>query len=377
MTSHALFLAPEAFYPRFGGGALRSASVFEYLLRTHVVDVIAFWPGAVPGAREVLTIDLPVHSKSPVARGARNLRRYAVGRPPLVDRFSGFDAQIAGWLSGRQYDVAVVEHFWCAPYARVLRPRARRLVLDLHNVESRLNARLADAEPWPQSAMFRGFATEYERLEREWLPQYDDVLVTSGADAFKLPAERVTVYPNTIPLQEEPEVAPEHAIVFTGNLEYEPNLLAVRWFAREVWPLIRREEPALEWRLVGRNAQAIEASLQGVEGVRVLGAVEDAVVEIARTRAAVVPLLAGSGTRFKILEAWAAARPVVATTIGAEGLGGVNGQHLVIADGAEAFAAAVVRVVRAPGALGRDGRALYLERYTTDAGWRVLEAIGI
>lgn len=372
-----LFVSPEAIYPAVGGGALRSASLFEFLARRYVVDVITWHEQTIPAAREVLTLELPWHSRSRTARAARNVRRFVASRPPLLDRYSGSDDSIARWLAGRRYRLAVIEHFWCAPYARVLRPHAERLILDLHNVESRLHAMTAAASGWPQSMMFRRFAGAYQRLEREWLPWFDDVLVTSGADASRVPAERVAVFPNTIPLREVRGVPREHAIVFTGNLEYDPNIAAVRWFAAEVWPLIRRAEPGLEWRLVGRNPRAVEPYVRGAGGVRVVGEVADAVVEIARAKVAVVPLLAGSGTRFKILEAWAAATPVVSTTIGAEGLGAVDGKHLVIADTPREFAEAVVRVLRGPGDLGCNGRELYLDRYTTGAGWRLLAGLDL
>jgi polysaccharide biosynthesis protein PslH len=375
--SSALFLSPEAIYPKIGGGATRSASIFEYLAARHEVDVITFHEHAIAGARDVLVLELPRHSKSTAARAGRNLWRFAMGRPPLLDRYSGFDARISAWLNHRRYEVAVVEHFWCAPYASALRPHAERLVLDLHNIESRLQATTATASPWPASTLFRGFAAAYERLEQKWLPRYDDVLVASGVDASRVPADRVAVYPNTVPYRDAPDVPREHAIVFTGNLEYDPNVSAVQWFAREVWPFIRREEPGLEWRLVGKNAHAIESYVRGMEGVRIVGEVEDAVLEIARTKVAVVPLLAGSGTRFKILEAWAAATPVVSTSIGAEGLGAVDMKHLVIAEGAKQFAEAVVRTVRQPHRLGRNGRNLYLDRYTTEAGWKLLADLGL
>lgn len=377
----ALFLAPEALYPTIGGGAMRSASLLEFLESRHRVDVITFReefaPVAFPGARDLLILDLPHHSKAALPRGVRNLRRYALGRPPLLDRFSGFDDEIGRWLQGRKYDVAVIEHFWCAPYAAVLRPFVRRLVLDLHNIESVLSATRAESAEGPLAAMFRRFADAYATLEQKWLPMFDDVLVTSGADASRVPADRVAVYPNTIPFHEKPDIAPDHAIVFTGNLEYDPNVTAVRWFAHDIWPLIRREDPELEWRLVGKNSHAIEALVRDVEGVRIIGEVPDAVAEIARAKVAVVPLRAGSGTRFKILEAWAAARPVISTKIGAEGLGAVDGKHLIIAETPAPFAKATLRILRSSGDLGSDGRELYLQRYTNDAGWKILSDIGL
>jgi len=127
---------------------------------------------------------------------------------------------------------------------------------------------------------------------------------------------------------------------------------------------------------VGRNPQAVEPLLRGVPKVHLTGAVDDALAEIAAAVVVIVPLRSGSGTRFKILEAWAAQRAVVSTTIGAEGLGARDGQHLLIADDPAAFAHAIIRLLNDAelrANLGAAGRALYLEKFTWPAAWRMLE----
>jgi glycosyltransferase involved in cell wall biosynthesis len=165
-------------------------------------------------------------------------------------------------------------------------------------------------------------------------------------------------------------------VVFSGNMEYHPNLSAVRFFRAEVWPRLRERWPSLVWRLVGKNAEAVSRFTSGDPRIEVTGAVEDAVRELARARVGVVPLLAGSGTRIKILEAWAAGLPVVSTTIGAEGLPACDGEHLVMADGGPAFAAAVSAVLENPGLrrnLARAGRLLLDKEFTWEAAWKKLE----
>jgi glycosyltransferase involved in cell wall biosynthesis len=171
----------------------------------------------------------------------------------------------------------------------------------------------------------------------------------------------------------------DNAIVFSGNLEYHPNIEAVRWFAAEIWPLVHSQHSDLEWRLVGCNPHAVEGLVRGLPGARLIGPVEDALREIAAGSVAIVPLRSGSGTRFKILEAWAAGRAVVSTSIGAEGLDARDGEHLVIADTAEEFAEAVSRLLLdAPlrALLGAAGRELYLEKFTWPAVWSRLDEQG-
>jgi glycosyltransferase involved in cell wall biosynthesis len=283
-------------------------------------------------------------------------------------------------LQGRHYRAAVIEHFWCAPYAPCLRPHCELLVLDLHNVESELARSHAQATRGLQSAAFSRFASAYRRLEREWLPHFDIILVASEEDRQRIGHRNVHVYPNALPEIARPSVREAACIVFSGNLEYHPNVEAVRWFHAQVWPRVRERLPGIEWRLVGRNAAAVAGLVAGSERVKVVGPVEDAIQALAEASGCVVPLRSGSGTRFKILEAWAAERAVVSTSIGAEGLGGKPGEHLLIADDPESFVEAIVRLMENPDRrrqLGESGRALYLDRYTWSSAWRALEAAGL
>ena len=152
------------------------------------------------------------------------------------------------------------------------------------------------------------------------------------------PRATVAVYPNALPATPRPPAGDQESIVFSGNMEYHPNLSAVRFFRLEIWPRLRDRWPRLVWRLVGKNPAAVQRFTRGDPRIEVVGPVQDAVSELARSRVAVVPLLSGSGTRLKILEAWAAAVPVVSTALGAEGLPVRDGENVLVADSAESFA---------------------------------------
>lgn len=376
----ALVVSPEAPYPLTGGGALRTASVLEYFFsRGYRVDLVLFgieggWDPreALPAGRfgDVLLLRLPVHSKGAAAKVWRNAVRLVRGVPPLLDRFAGFDGSLARWLEGRRYDVAVLEHFWSAPYGKLVRSHAGRMILDLHNIESQWHERLGAMERWPLGWGHRRFAAAYRRLEAALWESYDEVLIPSETPGMR-------VYPNAIPWRDCPAAGNGKSFVFSGNLEYHPNIQAVKWFRSAVWPQVKRQCPDWRWRIVGKNSFAIEDQVRGDGGIEVTGAVEDAIAELARSQMAVVPVLSGSGTRVKIIEAWAAGIPVVSTTIGAEGLHAVNGEHLILADDAGAFAEAMGRLVREPGlrmAIGQAGRRLFEREYTWAAAWKTLDA---
>ena len=243
----ALVLAPETPYPVAGGGALRTASLLHYLAFRYDVDLVVFrQPGApdprrqLPAGlvRQVWVVDLPAHSRTLAARAVRNALRAARRVPPLVDRFAGFGREIERALEGRRYEVGIVEHSWCAPYGEQMAKVCGRTVLDLHNIESVLDERCAQVESGATAWAHRVFSRAALKLERTWLPRFSEVLTASQIDAERAraiaPGARVTVYPNALPLTPLPPRANEDAIVFSGNMEYHPNISAVRFFRREV-----------------------------------------------------------------------------------------------------------------------------------------------
>jgi polysaccharide biosynthesis protein PslH len=389
MPGRALFLVPEAPYPTHGGGAMRSASVLEYLAQRYDVDVVVFRePGArdpaglfPPGiARDIQVLELPHHRQDPISRAARNAGRLARGVPPLVDRFAGFARSISAFVGGRRYDIAIVEHFWCAPYWEQVAPVSTRTALDLHNIESALHARCARVESGPQAlahSVFHGAARDLEAL---WLPRYDRVFAASHEDAQIAraisPRATVMVYPNAIPFVTKPVATERDVVAFSGNLAYHPNVSAVRYFHDEIWPTLRQRWPALVWRLIGKNPDAVRKHTNGDARIEVCGPVENAIQELASAKVVVVPLLAGSGTRFKVIEAWAAGRAVVATPIGAEGLPARHGDNLLLADDARSFADAVSLLLTSPDLrvkLGETGRALFESNFTWENAWQKLD----
>lgn len=387
----ALFLSPEAPYPLAGGGALRSASLLQWLSERYDVDLVVFREPGAPDPRAALppnlvrdasVLDLRYHSGELSARAWRNFRRFLRGAPPLNDRFAGYGGQLERILAGHElYDLAVVEHFWCAGYAPVLRPRCRQLVLDLHNIESNLHVRCAATGSPVERVLMQRFGRALLELERKWLPQYDKVLVTSEDDARR--ASEISagcqpvVYPNAIPYVTQPLRRTEPVVIFSGNLQYHPNREAVRFFRRRIWPAIRTRFPEVRWRLVGKNPDAVRQVVADDPRIELTGPVEDAIAEIARGQVAVAPLLAGSGTRVKILEAWAAGVPMVTTAVGAEGLLTRDGVDAVIRDSPEEFAAEVIRLLGSPALrekLGDAGRRRYENHYTWRAAWEKLDA---
>ena len=267
----ALFLTPEAPYPLAGGGSLRTASLLEYLALHYAVDVIVFrQPGApdpaglIPAAwlaASPCSICLPTAAASPPAPCATRAAWCAVSRRWwTASRVSSGRSPSA--LEGARYDMGVIEHFWCAPYLEQLSPACARTVLDLHNVEPCCTRA---ARQWRAAPRRR--RTAFSRApRRNWSAPgcraFPLVLATSHADADLAraiaPQAQVAVYPNALPPTPLPPAGDEEAVVFSGNMEYHPNLSAVRFFRQEVWPRLRERWPDLVWRLVGKNPGAVQ-----------------------------------------------------------------------------------------------------------------------
>ena len=383
-----LILTPEPPYPLHGGGAFRIASLVHYFARKAAVDLILFsergQPAVLPAGlvRSQKVIPLPVHDKSSLSRYLRNARRAVRGVPPLIDRLAGFGDELDALLAGSHYDAGIVEHFWAAPYLPRIARVCEKTVLDLHNIESVLHARSAATSSGLMAAGHSRFADRCRAYEADLLPRYSLVLATSQDDAATVlqmaPTARVAVYPNALPPSEIPAVEEEPVVVFSGNFEYHPNVDAVAWLASAVWPEIRRRCPDLRLRLVGRGDKFIRHLLPSGLDIEVTGPVEDARVAIARGRVVIAPLRSGSGTRVKILEAWAAARPVVATSLAAEGLDCRDNEHLIIANTPESFGTSIAELNADPSRrteLALQGHRLLEERYTWPAVWKLLDPI--
>jgi glycosyltransferase involved in cell wall biosynthesis len=384
-------ISPEAPYPLDGGGALRTASLLHYLGAHYEVQLIVFQhpgqhtEGMLPAGliSRYSPIPLVPHRNDLLSRSLRNAVRIVRMRPPLPDRFSGYEAAIEQAIDGRQFDVAVLEHFWSASYLPLVKRSARLTVLDLHNIESEWHRSCAAAGGLLRGQVHSRFARAALTIEKKLLPLSDliltTLLTTSAEDAGRVhrisPGTRVVVYPNSLPARHSLPGEGEFVIAFSGNLEYEPNRTALAWTLKEIWPPLRARYPQLVFEIIGKNPNAIPEELREVPGTRYSGPVEDVEPYLARARVCMAPLLSGSGTRLKIIEAWAARRAVVSTSIGAEGLGAVTGRSILLADNAAAFVEAVARLLddaELRQNIARCGRERYERFFTWNASWNTL-----
>ena len=247
-----------------------------------------------------------------------------------------------------------IEHSFLAPFRDAV-PHGSpcRTILSFHNLgetqyRSMLRMRSGALEKlgWlVKAALMRGW-------EARHAARFDRCLVVSDIDGQRLRAvaadAAVSLVPNgvdTAALRPLPEAAAGKGLLFVGHLRYPPNIDAVRFLACHILPALRVRIPEARLTVVGEGAPSVLREFSGRDDMELVGRASSLLPYYQDARVAVVPLRAGGGTRLKILEAMALGRPVVSTPLGCEGLAVEDGKHLLVANDAEGFAAAVMRLL--------------------------------
>jgi len=271
-------------------------------------------------------------------------------------------------------DLLQVEYAQLVPYAGDISAATR--VLDLHNIESSLVRSIAVLRRAPLRIPLQFEATRLRRLEDAAFGSFDAVTVVSETDRARLRSEGATTLlcPNGWDATERVPLGDTKIVVFVGLLGWGPNEDAAVWIAKEVWPAVLERVPEAKLLLVGRDPSSRVLDLR-TDTIEVTGSVPEVHPYLARARVATAPLRAAGGSRLKILEALANGRPVVATSMGAEGLEDLVGNGIVIANSASETVEALVELLekreRAE-ALGKAGHDAVRARHSWDATLRPL-----
>jgi sugar transferase (PEP-CTERM/EpsH1 system associated) len=396
-----LFLTHRLPYPPDKGDRIRSWHMLDHLARRWEVDLGCLSDDHGDAAHLPLLRQrcATVHCE-PVAGGlraaARTLWRARPGLPLTLGWFHapGLQAWVEAALATGRHDAVFVYSSAMAPYVmgRAGRGQPRR-VLDLVDVDSeKWQAYAAAAQP-PRRQLWAREARTLLAFERRAARFFDRTLLVSEAECARFLAlapeasGRAGWVENGVDLgffdpalphaNPYPPGAP--ALVFTGTMDYLPNIEAVRDFAREVMPRLRAAPGpggTPEFHIVGARPTAEVRALAGLPGVHVTGRVPDTRPYIAHAAAAVAPLRVARGIQNKVLEAMALARPVIASSPAFEGIQARAGRDLLVADGAEATARAVQAVLRGewPG-LGPAARAAVARGHDWAATLRPLDAM--
>jgi glycosyltransferase involved in cell wall biosynthesis len=345
--------------PRYGGAA-RVLALLSRLARRHEVHLLTFVDGEPDEAqREALEsicetvgfVRQPM--PRPAARRPLYLARTMAGRtPPYIAVFDSpaMRERIRERLAA---GIDIVQLEWTQMAQYCLAEAADRTVLTEHDIFWRsLASYEAAAPPGPAKAIRGRRAAQMRAWELEALSRVAGVFTVSDADRDELredlPGTRVETVPSGADMayysldESAPAMADERCprFVLVGGLAHEPNLDALSWLAGEVMGRIRATLPDATVDVIGGDASAAARRYEG-NGIRLLGFVEDTRPFLAGA-ISLAPIRIGGGVRMKVIEAMAAGSPVVATSLGASGLGLADGEQALIADGADDFARAAV-----------------------------------
>jgi len=375
-----LFLTQVLPYPLDAGPKVRAYHMLRHLSARHEVTLASFVRGddTAAAVEHLRNICAAVHTV-PIRRSTwRNLRAgikgIATGLPVVIarDEMAEMAETLRRLAHETPFDVVHADQLSMAGYGQMTvrfssppsGPRRPRALLDEHNAVYVLAERIAEGETHlARHALAAREAAAFARYEAAMCRAYDAILTVTAEDRDRLlmlcppegravQAQKFATIPicvdpqQTLAVRHQPAAAP--TILHLGTMFWPPNVAGVLWFAREALPLIHRELPEVRFVVVGKNPPAEVRALTADSRVEVIGYVADPEPYLAAADAFVVPLHAAAGMRVKIVDGWLWGLPIVATPIGAEGIEVRDGENILIAGDAAAFAAAVLRLLNDP-----------------------------
>jgi sugar transferase (PEP-CTERM/EpsH1 system associated) len=391
-----LFLTSQLPYPPHQGGAIRTYNMIVNLAPCHEIHLLSFVnsPDDVERAaplrqycRTIQAVRVPQRSSL-----KRLLTTLFSPLPDMALRLPSveFRRKLAARLERERFDVVQVESIEMAPYAMGdvgWKMEHRPLwVFDDYNVEYVLQQRAFETDvrhPRRWIGALYSFIQwqKLRRYEAAVCQRVDRVIAVSEADKEILqklgPGVEVAVIRNGVdtrtyhPGQIYSLVLEPHSIVFTGKMDFRPNIDAVLWFCHQVLPLIKTQVPDVHFYIVGQKPPQRLRPLAEDPAVTLTGYVDDVKPYIAGAGVYAVPLRIGGGTRLKIMEAMALGKAIVSTSLGCEGYPVTSGRELVIADTPQDFARCMVELLgdaQRRAELGLTGRRFVEERYD----WRAI-----
>jgi sugar transferase (PEP-CTERM/EpsH1 system associated) len=384
-TKRLLWVKTDAMLPLDKGGKIRSFNMLRHIARKASVDYVCFASQTLgpDDRRQLESMFHGFYEVMPADPDRMNWKymtnlalAHAVGKPFTLCNYQSrqMAAKIEELSRSNTYDALICD--FLGPALNFAPELRRKTVLFQHNVEHVLWERQAQQEKRPWRKLV--YAREYrlvKRFEDALCRDFRRVICVSDEDAgilrkrFGIPhvfSVDTGVDTDYFTLSNDPPIP--NRIVFTGSMDWLPNIDAMAWFVEEIFPKARKAIPKAELSIVGRNpGPQIQQLSKKDPRIIVSGKVSDVRPWMAQGEVFIVPIRVGGGTRLKIYEAMAMGLPVISTTIGAEGLRYSHGENILIANRVEDFAMAVVDLLQDPErrlSIGRAARDFVVENYS-------------
>ncbi|MHA1251120.1 MAG: glycosyltransferase family 4 protein [Candidatus Helarchaeota archaeon] len=359
-----LILTPQLPFPPDNGAKIREFYLLKHLSDKYNITLFSF----IKSSKEinfvqklekycnrVETVVIKRHSKLYHLPG---IFWYLIRFEPPENKFffsKEMQRKIMRIIKKEHFDIVQIEHSIMAPYVKIFDGLNHlKMILTLHNVESARFYTLFKAEKDKtkkiQFLLNWIFMKKWEAIFAE---KFNRCIVTSENESKRLyrlnPRLNISIIPNGIEVDEikfTPANTNKNSILFIGTMNYEPNVDAVLYFYKKIFPFIKREIQDVKFFIVGKDPPSKIEKLGEKDGVIVTGYVNDIQSYYEQCDVSVVPLRSGGGTRLKILESMAFGRPVISTSFGCEGLDVKSGVNIIIANKTEEFIVNIIRLLK-------------------------------
>jgi sugar transferase (PEP-CTERM/EpsH1 system associated) len=385
--ANLLYLVHRLPYPPNKGDKVRSYNLLKYLARSHAVYLGTFVddPGDMrylPDVRN-LCADMHVARLNPRQAKLKSLAGFLTGEALTLPYYR--DAGLQNWVmqTFNKQSIEAIVIFSSAMAQYVPAETSVPVLVDFVDVDSAKWTQYSPQHRWPMSWIYRREGEKllaYERAIAGWAKRsffvtdnevelfaglapecaarVETVMNGVDSDYFSPASSRTSPYPQGHPV-----------VVFTGAMDYWPNMDAVTWFAKDIFPSLRMKWPELKFYIVGRNPTPAVTDLAG-NGVVVTGTVPDVRPYLQFADVVVAPMRVARGVQNKILEAMAMARPVVAALSCTDAIGAESGRELIAAGMENEYVSAIGDLLGNPEqatAIGAAGRACVVTRYSWEA----------
>jgi polysaccharide biosynthesis protein PslH len=388
-----LILTPQLPYPPHQGTSLRNYHIIRGLAQNHEVTLLTFVePGQATDEETLRPLTSLCQHIERVAAPQRTSftrsRQLLTSRlPDMAHRLYTpmFAIRLRHLLEQTQFDVVQVEGIELARYMTTVKENSphSRLIFDNHNAETELQQRnletdRANPKRWLAALYSQIQVGRLARFERWAIETADATAAVSDTDREHLqklaPNAPITTIPNCIDVTAYADNGIEETIpfdlMFSGKMDYRPNIDAVLWFAEAVWPRLKAERPQTTWAIVGQKPHERLAHLADLDGVTVTGWVESIRPYLSGASLFIMPFRIGSGTRLKLIEAMAAGKAIVSTPVGAEGFPVTHQQEVWLAETEEEMVTAVLHLLDNPQTKTRLGQ--QARQFAQQYDWRVV-----
>lgn len=380
-----LVLDEEFPHPLNTGKRIRSFNLLSRLARKHELHYLAYgnptgesYQALAAAGMNPIAVPSQIQKKAGLKFYLKLALNLFSARPYIVTSHYSklYQQEVNRRIEQLKPDIIICE--WTPYGAYVESVSGPKKVLVAHNIESRIWQRYYENE---RSSFKRWYIGQQYRkvaaFEKEVMGWIDGATAVSEEEAEMIRHRQaglhVTVIDNGVDLaffQPGNAVPTGKKLVFTGSMDWRPNQDAVEYFAEELLPVLKEREPSIEAIFVGRNPPEHLLKRNGIGGIRITGTVDDVRPYIEQASVYIVPLRIGGGSRLKILEALAMRKPIVSTSVGAEGLEVTDGLNILLADNPSDFADKIMWLFENPEKarqLGQQGRTLVEKRYGWDS----------